>query len=869
MGTTSVAGNFIGTDASGTASLGNSSGGTTIEFGAQSNTIGGVTPGERNIISGGHSDGVVIHAAGTDNNAVTGNYIGTDVTGTLDLGNSGSGVVVSGGGQSNIIGGTTAGERNVISGNAANGVGIVGLGSDNNTVSGNYIGTDVTGTLGLGNSDNGILISGGAQLNTVGGATAGERNIISGNDNHGVLITDLGTDTNTVSGNYIGTDVTGIVALGNTGDGVLIDAGAQSNTIGGVTSGERNIISGNVDTGAAILFPGTDNNVVIGNYIGTDVTGTIDLGNFQSGVIIQGGAASNTVGGSAPGDGNLISGNDSGLGVGILGVGSDNNTVSGNFIGTDATGTAILGNSAEGAAIEFGQFNIIGGATAGERNVISGNGAAGVFILGVGSDNNTVSGNYIGTDVTGTIDLGNNFEGVEIRDGARSNTIGGTTADERNIISGNSGDGVVLRGFGTDNNTVIGNYIGSDVSGSLAIGNGSGITIVDGAQLNVVGGSTPAERNVISGNSNGGVDILFSGTDHNVVSGNYIGTDVTGTIGLGNGLGIDLRGGPQFNTVGGLTAGERNVISGNLSDGVIIQNLGSDNNTVSGNYIGTDVSGTLALGNRSGIHIMDGAQSNTIGGTTAGERNIISGNDGAGVEITGPATDSNIVSGNYIGTDVTGIVDLGNSASGIVIEGGAQFNTIGGTTAGERNIVSGNGEVGVFIGGSGTSNNFVSGNYIGTDVTGTADLGNSEQGVRIGGFAEGGAQSNSVGGTTAGERNIISGNTLDGVFIGASGTSNNTVSGNYIGTDVTGMVALGNSDRGVRIDSGAQFTTIGGTSPGERNVISGNIGGGIGIDGPGSDNNTVSGNYIGTDVGGTLDLGNNFDSLVKSLCRSN
>ncbi len=178
-----------------------------------------------------------------------------------------------------------------------------------------------------------------------------------------------------------------------------------------------------------------------------------------------------------------------------------------------------------------------------------------------------------------------------------------------------------------------------------------------------------------------------------------------------------------------------------------------------------------------GVEISEGAQFNTIGGLGIGNRNVISGNGERGVLIHYPGTDNNVVSGNYIGTDVTGTADLGNSEFGVDIGYGAQWNTIGGTTAAERNIISGNdGWCAVVIDGSRTDNNVIKGNYIGIDVSGTAALGNSENGSFI-------------GGTAAGERNIISGNN-GGVGVLLVNAANNTVSGNYIGTDITGTTAL-------------------------------------------------------------------------------
>ncbi|MBM3238248.1 T9SS type A sorting domain-containing protein [Candidatus Poribacteria bacterium] len=173
--------------------------------------------------------------------------------------------------------------------------------------------------------------------------------------------------------------------------------------------------------------------------------------------------------------------------------------------------------------------------------------------------------------------------------------------------------------------------------------------------------------------------------------------------------GIAIVFGAQFNTVGGVGEGYRNVISGNVFNGVSIWNLGTNSNIVSGNYIGTDVTGTAALGNRHGVEVGDGAKSNTIGGRNEGERNIISGNNGHGVGIWNSGTNSNIVSGNYIGTDVTGIVALGNLV-GVVFSTGAQSNIVGGTNSGEGNTIAFNSHAGVAVQDTDTDYNKISGN---------------------------------------------------------------------------------------------------------------------------------------------------------------
>jgi len=841
-----VIGNYIGTDPSGSHAIGNGHG-VSIWGGAQNNTIGGSTPGERNLISGNTWSGVDISQGGTNGNVVSGNYIGTDATAEQPDGHpipNGSGVQISNGAQGNVIGGSTEGERNVISGNMWNGVWIGNGGTNYNVVSGNYIGTDASGYNDMSN-DSGVDICCGAQNNTIGGTTEGERNLISRNQHAGVSIDGSDARWNRVIGNYIGTDASGYNGMGNNG-GVQISNGAQNNTIGGSSEGERNVISGNGGDGVSIGNAGTNSNVVIGNYIGTDASGSDWLGN-ERGVSIGDAAQNNTIGGSTPGERNVISANHW-EGVQIWGWGANGNVVKGNYIGTDASGAVPLGNNQGGVSIQNGaQNNTIGGATPGEGNVISGNGdGPGVSIRGDGTNSNTVKGNYIGTDVSGTAGMGNNG-GVNVGWGARYNTVGGSTAGERNVISGNNGDGLLIGGEGANENVVVGNYIGTDASGDVPLGNNQGgVSINGGAQGNTIGGSSPGEGNVISGNNRGGIGIGDWGTDGNVVVGNLIGTNASGAVPLGNNQGgVSISEGAQNNTIGGSTAGERNIISGNWQDAIWIGNDGTNGNVVVGNYIGTDVSGGTALPNDGGVSISNGAQNNTVGGSSPGEGNIISGNNWSGVGIGDWGTDGNVVKGNYIGTDVSGGTALPNNG-GVSINQGAQNNTIGGSTAGERNIISGNWQDAIWIGNDGTNGNVVKGNYIGTDISGTIALPNGG-GVSI----SNGAQNNTVGGSNPGEGNLISGNDWSGVAIHNGWY--NVVKGNYIGTDPSGTTPLPN-DTGINICCGAEWNTIGGSTPEERNIISANVGNGVSIEGAGR--NQVAGNYIGTDVSGTTALPN-------------
>jgi len=347
-------------------------------------------------------------------------------------------------------------------------------------------------------------------------------------------------------------------------------------------------------------------------------------------------------------------------------------------------------------------------------------------------------------------------------------------------------EGVRIDGPGSRANKVEGNFIGTDFSGTVTdpdgtpnsgdeLGNTFGVTISE-VPNNMVGGTTPAARNVISGSDQSGVSIGFAGATGNKVMGNYIGTEKNGTADLGNvNKGVFVHNGAANNIIGGTKATMRNVISGNDQSGVEITTAATGNR-VMGNFIGTDASGTQDLGNLFFGVLIDDAPRNTIGGPVTSKsnpRNIISGNDSSGVAID--RAEGNNVLGNFIGTDASGTQDLGNTF-GVIIDD-APDNTVGGTTAGARNVISGNDDNGVNISGGAARVNKVMGNYIGTRANGTEPLGNSDHGVIIA------TSDNTVGGTTAGARNIISGNEGAGVFISGTATGNSILSNSIFSND--------------------------------------------------------------------------------------
>ena len=619
---------------------------------------------------------------------------------------------------------------------------------------------------------------------------AAEGNVISGSRNAGVVIGEVGSDLNVVAGNFIGTNKLGTLAVANGSDGVRIENGASNNTIGGTAVGARNIISGNTGGyGVALIAP---NNIVQGNVIGLSVTGTA-LGNSQGVGVL---ANTNLVGGGVSGAGNVISGNAN---HGIVVSSSAGSRIQGNRIGTNAAGNVAVGNLLRGI--------LLGGASA---------------------------GNYIGTDGDG------------VNDATEGNVIAGNVAVVGSEVE------ILVTGLGTVNNVFAGNFIGTDPTGTLVLGKGRGILVYNGARAtrigtNADGLSDVAERNVISGNND--VGVYLAGTDGNVIAGNYIGVNAAGTAANGNGTGIFLADAPN-NIIGGTAAAARNIISGNIGTGLGITTALSTGNLVQGNYIGLNAAGTGALPNGNGVTIAGGANTNTIGGAVAGARNIISGNSGDGVQITDAGSNNNRVYGNSIGTNAAGTAAIGNGINGVLLYAGASNNFIGTDGNGqsddafEGNVISGN-AYGVFLQSS-ANNNVIAGNLIGTNAAGTAKLGNTIDGVQVFDGTVAGTRigTNADGTSDTLERNVISGNTNVGVHI-VGGTSM-TVAGNYIGTNAAGTGAIANGS-GIRLEGGATNNIIGGsladTNPAIGNLVAFN-GKGIYLDPTAGVGNTIRFNRV-------------------------
>jgi subtilisin-like proprotein convertase family protein len=588
----------------------------------------------------------------------------------------------------------------------------------------------------------------------------------------------VSTFGNVIQGNFIGTDAAGASALASP-NGVVIDQ-SPGNRVGGTSIGARNVISGAAGQGAGngVLISGalSTQNVVEGNYIGTNVSGTGGVPNRNAGVLISS-AGSCRVGGTAAGASNLVSGN------GLWGVRaelSDRTEVMGNFVGTTASGTAAIGNNAQqaggaGVAMINGNANRVGGAVPAARNVISGNA---------------------------------DQAGLEFYD------------DIPNCCTGEIG---------------IGNSIGTDVSGTQALPNQLGVFLH--SHGGIVGGPGPGEGNVISGNSHSGVYVGLN-TDGSVVSGNIIGLDRTGTATLGNLFGISLTG--KAVTVGGTTPGASNTIAGNTTGISVNEDCPSDvdhpTSTDTPKLIPdlatttssifepldeplNDLQVKLNLTHTYDSDLIltligpDGTRvtlSNRHGGSGA---NYIDTRFEAIYASTPIGAGSPPFTGTFLadeplpvftgrsamGTWTLEISDVAGGDSGALWDWSIDFTT------------------------NEPNNEKIIGNFIGTNSSGASGLGNALYGVDIATVC--GLR---IGGPAAGEGNVISGNAGYGLRLNTNADSPSTVvQANLIGLKPDGISPLGNGSSG--IFAAGHLGTIGGPGSSYGNKIAYNSGAGIAV----------------------------------------
>ncbi len=492
------------------------------------------------VINGFGGDGIVLAAGGR--HTITDNFIGTTADGQGDLGNGGDGVLINQSHNNTVSG-------NLVSGNAANGVEVVGGLAADNVISGNMVGTNRNGTLPLRNEKDGVHIEGALRTVVNGG------NILSGNGDDGVEV--HGGSGTRVGNNRIGTSVSGLSPLGNR-FGVFL-SGARNSLV------RNNVISDNTFEGV-LIGDGAAGNAIQGNIIGLAIDGVTPLGNHFDGIEVLD-ARNNVIGGPTPGQRNLIAAN-LGLGVLIANASATGNVVQGNFIGTDATGTLDRGNAGEGVKISN---RATGNSVLG--NVISGNGKDGVAVADAGTAGNAVRGNKIGTDVTGRVALANDGDGVDISGGAGGNVIGGQNAASRNVISGNREGGVSVDE--SNANVIRGNFIGVSATGLAALDNenDTALSLIDSSNNLILGNVVSSLRfdDVLIGG-------VTPGANHNQVRGNFLGVGVDGKTPLGSRGGVSIDGGSHNLIVG-------NVIAHHSDEGVSISSTTDAGNTITRNSI--------------------------------------------------------------------------------------------------------------------------------------------------------------------------------------------------------------------------------------------------------------------------------------------
>jgi parallel beta-helix repeat protein len=480
----------------------------------------------------------------------------------------------------------------------------------------------------------------------------------------------------------------------------------------------------------------------------------------------------------------------------------------------------------------------------------------------------TLDGDYIGLNLAGMA-FGNRGAGLYASAASTGNRIGlnpsRATGVVANVISGNTGSGIVLAG--SSGNTLVSNRVGTNAAGSGPIANGGngllltrraagneigGIAFVDPAtgQANNPTGSkgqvtpvfvVPPLGNLISGNDRNGI-LIAAGSAGNVLNGNFIGTsaDGDGAIGnRGNGVWIDRAG---HNSLTGCKFVNNpfvyyNVLSGNRRNGLRITS--ARDTLVQGNFFGIGANNTTTVRNRRDGILVDGSSVSTQVGGVIPLGNVSAGNGRNGIAVTGRA--SGFITFNTFGGLLAFKGAAPNGRDGLLI------TSTGGNNLARTNVFSGNARNGIELAGHARGVT-IDPDIAGLTTNGNTALPNGRDGVRI----DGAAHDNLVGGS---RRSVIpqdtfSGNAGYGVAI-TGRAHDNRVFGSFIGTTILGLKRLGNQAGGVLLGGRAYRNVIGDLTTRPANLISGNTGNGVTLQ-AGTRGNYVLGNYIGLDRFGRL-----------------
>lgn len=861
-GRNTIAGNVIGLGLDGT-DLGNGANGVRI-VSCGTNTIGGLTPAARNVISGNQSDGIEVSGVTAAGNLVVGNFIGLGLNGASDLGNSADGVLVTAA-PANTVGGATTAARNFIAGNNGQGVEISGTGASNNIVQGNYVGTDALGGADVGNSSYGIYVNGQP-------GTLISGNLSSGNNDAGVHVAGTGATGTIIAGNRIGTDANGAAALGNSTYGIEIVDGIGTR-LGGASASERNLVSGNFNTGIYLRGNNATNLAVLGNYIGTDAGGALPIPNSQHGILLSSSPRGTVIGGTGAGEANVIAFN---LADGVSVASGTNNAIRANTIfdngdlGIDLGVSGVTTNDAGDAdtgANQLQNFPVLTAAT----NTLAGTVVAGALSSGT---NTSYTLDFFANPVP---DASSNGEGRQyLGSGSVATDLAGNAAFQFNLPIIMTGRWVTATATDPLGNT---SEFGPAIQArsTLPVTNLIVTTTADSGAGSLRQAILTANSLISSGNDTIRFNIPGAGvqtiaplsalpvlSDPVTIDGYTQPTASANTLSNGNNATLRIRlEGSSTGSDALVIAADSTVIRGlclyNFPGDDLIEIQRGTGSLVEGCFLGIDTDGlTIRTNTGAAIHITGtNTSSHTLGGTTPAARNVISG-EGYGVLIEGSG--SHTIQGNYIGTDASGTQARGNYYSGIQLD--PSPNTlVGGTNAGARNVLSGNGQNFAYqasgVGISGGSGVRVEGNFIGTGAWGTNRVPNGYYGVLL----DGGASACVIGGSHSAARNLISGNGSHGLAIPNSSPAcvSNRIEGNWIGLNASGTNALANSGRGIYLYASSRTNTVGGPTAAARNVISGNALGGLSLEYATA--NAVQGNLIGTDATGTQPVPNSGDGV--------
>ena len=597
-------------------------------------------------------------------------------------------------------------------------------------------------------------------------------NVLCANANGGIQI--HGGVGATIQGNYVGVAPDGKTGIGNGWAGIWLGEGSSNCLVGGVGA-LGNLVGSN--KAAGISLDKSSSNSIIGNRVGVNLAVTSPLGNQGNGVEVVDGSTNNQIGSKVTGGGNWVAGNNSGE-IMVVDPGTDGNSIFGNRIGVSSSLKSAIGNPGNGIYIGRGaRANKVGDGTPGSGNLIGGSGYAGIAIADPGTTGNIVQSNVIGCDPTGAVAIPNKHSGIAIFNGASSNTIGGIGTQFRNLCSGNGDNGIQVGDPTSTGNLIYGNWVGLNATGKAVLPNAAtGIAIYNSAGHTIIGTTLAGGGNVCCGNGSDGIGAYKA--PYTTIKGNRSGVSPSGT-GLGNhGSGISVASGST------VVAVSNNWSAGNGASGIWVGNAGTSGVVIKGNTVGCNLAGSVAIPNTyAGITLDDGASSCTIGGTAAGERNLVSGGADLGILLSGSATTANFVLSNFVGVDASGKLPLANQKSGIGLWNGAHGNTLA------YNVVSGNGNSGFEIYNQATLGNKIISNRIGVNVAGNS-LPNAAQAIDIGDSAH----DNTIGTITAG--NVVDGDpTHDSIRVWGDNSLHNSIRGNNF---------LGSSELNINLQGGSE-----------------------------------------------------------------